>query len=171
MLVEVVREIAAKLASVPVTVSYDEDALEQSLVTTNRIRVTEGPDSFGLLGQQGGKDRIALFAAETMIVVIEAASTVDGASKVAHRRLAKDIRDAFLVALQRVIVARNCELLPAMSGAFENDGAVETGARYVLTVGYRRGINAAVATTITDPTITTVPTVTVDRGDTTQASC
>jgi hypothetical protein len=58
-----------------------------------------------------------------------------------------------------------------MSGAFEDDGAVETGARYVLTVGYRRGVNADVATTITDPTITTVPTVTVDRGDTTQSSC
>lgn len=171
MMVEVVREIAAKMARLPVAVLYDEDPLDQSLITTNRIRVTEGPDTFGELGKQAGKNRIAMFAAESMVVTIEAASTKDQASKVAHRRLVKDLRDAFLVALQTVIHVRGCELMPTISGAFEDDGAVETGARYVLTAGYRRGINTTAATTVTDPTITTTPTVTVDRGDTTQSSC
>lgn len=176
---ELVRDVAALLVSVPVSIYHGKERFSRQVVTANRIEITQvGPERFGPpMGTVHGAEPNVCTREIAVQVLIEAKSERAGATERDHQAVANYLADLVFAAFLARVEERSQQIVDeSATGGFVESPAdeLQVGARYVLAFQVSRGVKRlAQLLEVDGAELGLVPTGTINvtAGSQTETAC
>ncbi len=141
---EIVRAVAASMASLPVSVYYGKERFSRYLVDGNRVQFEEfGQDSYGPPPTQRSSTTPSVGHCNIALqVLIEGRDERSGATEHDHRGLVRELARIVFAVMVESLEGRAQPLVGwSATGGFVDPGEeIESGARYVLSLSVQTSI-------------------------------